>query len=202
MTARLHKKDLSADPFEQFEFWFSDAKSKSGLPNPNSMTLCTFSPDGWPEGRPVLLKHFDAAGFAFFTNLESDKGRSIRALPKAELVFHWDPLGRQIRIRGPLAQVSDAEADAYFASRPRENQLGAWASSQSREIATRELMDEKFHDMEQKFFGKVVPRPPYWSGQRLAPNRFEFWQADPHRFHDRFRYNIEGKSWKLSRVYP
>ncbi len=202
MSERIRKKDLKPDPMEQFELWFNEAKAKSGLPNPNSMTLCTFSPDGWPEGRPVLLKQHDSRGFVFFTNMQSEKGRSIKALPKAELVFHWDVLGRQIRIRGELAQVSDSEADAYFAFRPKENQIGAWASSQSEIAASWEEMDQRFRNAEQRYAGQEIPRPPYWSGYRLLPNRIEFWKADPHRFHDRFRYYFEAGQWKLVRLYP
>jgi pyridoxamine 5'-phosphate oxidase len=202
MNQRLRGRDLKEDPIEQFELWFEEAKRHSGLPNPNAMTLCTFSPEGWPEGRPVLLKLVDASGFVFFTNLESDKGRSLLALPKAELVFHWDSLGKQVRIRGPLTQVSDAEADAYFASRARESQLAAWASSQSRPVSSRAEMDEKFEKVEKEFFGKVVPRPKYWSGFRLFPNRIEFWKDDPRRFHDRFRYSHSGDKWIVSRIYP
>jgi pyridoxamine 5'-phosphate oxidase len=202
VTQRLHKRDLSADPLEQFNAWFSEAKAKSGLPNPNAMILCTFSPEGWPEGRPVLLKQVDTQGYVFFTNLKSDKGISIAALPKAELVFHWDPLGRQVRIRGSLEQVSEFQADAYFASRARESQLGAWASEQSHPVESREAMDQKFHDMEQIYLGMTIPRPAFWSGFRLVPNRIEFWQADVHRFHDRFRYSLDNKIWNLSRIYP
>jgi pyridoxamine 5'-phosphate oxidase len=202
VSGRLHKRDLDKDPLEQFQRWFSQAKADSGLPNPNAMILCTLSPEGWPEGRPVLLKQVDAAGFVFYTNRGSDKGKSIAALPKAELVFHWDPIGRQVRVRGGLSQIDDAMADAYFASRPRESQLGAWASSQSQEVASRDDMDEKYRNMEQKYLGLSVPRPPYWSGYRLAPNRFEFWQQDTFRFHDRFRYSSVDGSWKLVRLYP
>jgi pyridoxamine 5'-phosphate oxidase len=202
VSGKLHKKDLAADPFAQFSLWFEEAKAKSGQPNPNAMTLCTVSPQGWPEGRQVLLKRADSAGFVFYTNLESEKGLSLKALPRAELVFHWDSLGRQVRIRGEVGLVGAAEADAYFASRPRESQLGAWASSQSQPVASVEVMNQKFHDMEQKYLGMAVPRPPYWSGFRLVPNRIEFWQADANRFHDRFRYNKEGEKWRLGRFYP
>jgi pyridoxamine 5'-phosphate oxidase len=202
VTQRLHKRDLSRDPLEQFEAWFSQAKSKSQLPNPNAMMLCTVSPEGWPEGRPVLLKHHDADGFVFFTNLKSEKGLSLAAHPRAELVFHWDPLGRQIRIRGSVQQVSDAQADAYFASRPRESQLGAWASDQSEPVGSWEEMNEKFQNMELKYSGIKVPRPPHWSGFKIVANRIEFWQQDAFRFHDRFRYSLENGNWLLTRLYP
>lgn len=202
MNARLHERDLHADPIRQFAFWFEDAKAKSGLPNPNAMTLCSLSPEGWPEGRPVLLKQFDEQGFVFYTNFHSEKGRALLALPRAELVFHWDALGRQVRIQGNVAAVSDAEADAYFASRERDSQIGAWASSQSEPVDSRRTMDQKFHDVKQKYENLEIPRPPHWSGFRLLPQRLEFWQADPHRFHDRFRYHFEAGHWTLRRYYP
>src|SRR5271170_1682873 len=125
LNPRIQESDLKKDPIEQFRIWFEDAKANSALPNPNAMILCTFGVEGWPEGRPVLLKHFDAEGFVFYTNLHSAKARAIQALPKAELVFHWDSLGRQLRIRGDLSLVSNLEADQYFASRARESQIGA-----------------------------------------------------------------------------
>jgi len=202
VSARLHRRDLDPDPLAQFKRWFEEARLKSGLPNPNAMTLCSVSPSGWPEGRLVLLKEADARGFVFFTNLESDKGKSLAARPQAELVFHWDPLGRQVRIQGALTPVSDEEADAYFASRARESQIAAWASQQSRPVESRRVMDEKYRLMEQKYEGHEVLRPPYWSGLRLAPQRYEFWQADINRFHDRFRYHFETGTWTISRYYP
>lgn len=202
MSQRLHKRDLHEDPIQQFKIWFEEAKLQSGLPNPNTMILCTVSPEGWPEGRPVLLKDLDERGFVFFTNLESDKGRAIIVLPKAEMVFHWDTMGRQVRVRGDLSLVRDAEADAYFATRPRESQIAAWASRQSQSVESRAEMDRNFHSMEQKFLNKAVPRPSHWSGFRLAPNRVEFWKADIHRFHDRFKYNLEQGHWNLKRIYP
>jgi len=202
MNERLHQRDLDPDPIKQFAIWFEEAKLKSGLPNPNSMVLCTFSPEGWPEGRPVLLKHFDERGFVFYTNLDSAKGRAIQALAKAELVFHWDSLGRQLRIRGELVLVADTEADAYFTTRHRESQLAAWASIQSHAVSSREKMEERFRDMEQKFKDKSIPRPSNWSGYRLSANRIEFWKADLHRFHDRFQYSLEKGKWELNRIYP
>ena len=201
-TQRLHKKDLNPDPFIQFESWLNEAKLKSGLPNPNACTVASLSPEGWPELRVVLLKSMDRLGFVFYTNFESDKGRALLAKPKTELNFHWDPLGRQARVRGTAKPVSDGEADAYFASRARQSQIGAWASQQSREVASREAMDARFAEFEKKFEGKEVMRPPYWSGFRVVPERFEFWQADPNRFHDRFQYLKLDGDWKISRIYP
>ena len=199
---RLRKRDLNPNPLAQFEAWFAAAKSDSGLPNPNAFTLSTHSIDGWPEARVLLLKAVDERGFVFYTNFESDKGRALLANPKLELNFFWDPMGRQVRVRGKASRVSDAEADLYFASRPRASQLGAWASQQSREVESREAMERKFIELEKKFEGGEVPRPPHWSGFRVAPERFEFWQADPFRFHDRFRYAKDGTGWKISRIYP
>jgi pyridoxamine 5'-phosphate oxidase len=199
---RLHKKDLHPDPFAQFDAWLAEAGLKSGLANPNAFTLSTRSTDGWPEARVLLLKAADARGFVFYTNFESDKGRAILAEPRVELNFFWDPLGRQVRVRGLAGRVSDAEADLYFATRPRASQLGAWASQQSREVPSRQAMDLSYQEMERKFEGREVSRPPHWSGFRVAPERFEFWQADPFRFHDRFRYAKDGARWKITRVYP
>jgi pyridoxamine 5'-phosphate oxidase len=199
---RLHKRDLQPDPFEQFSQWFEEAQAKSGLPNPNAMTLCTLGAEGWPEGRLVLLKSHDPDGFVFYTNLESDKGRALLHSPRCELVFHWDSLGRQLRIRGEAGALEPKEADAYFASRARESQIGAWASRQSREVASREAMDQAYAEIQKKYEGKEIPRPPHWSGFRVRPERFEFWQAAANRFHDRFRYFLEGNSWRLSRIQP
>jgi pyridoxamine 5'-phosphate oxidase len=199
---RLHRAQLANDPIEQFRRWFDEAKAGSGQPNPNAMTVCTISQDGWPEGRPVLLKSFDSAGFVFYTNFQSDKGRALLANPRIEAVFHWDNLGRQIRIRGEVVRVSDADADAYFRTRARGSQIGAWASDQSREVASFEVMDEKFHNVEIQYAGNEVPRPPHWSGFRIVPNRIEFWQADPFRFHDRFRYTFLNNQWNLNRFFP
>ena len=199
---RLHKKDLNPDPFIQFEAWLNEAKLKSGQPNPNACTLSSLSPEGWPELRVVLLKSMDRLGFVFYTNFESDKGVALLANPKTEMNFHWDAMGRQANVRGLAKPVSAGEADAYFASRPRQSQIGAWASQQSREVASREAMDLKFSEFDKKFEGKEVQRPPYWSGFRVVPERFEFWQADPNRFHDRFEYAKHNGEWVISRIYP
>ena len=199
---RLQIGDLEKDPYAQFVNWYQHALDRSGLPNPNAMTLCTVTADGWPEGRPVLLKTHDAKGLVFYTNFHSAKGQALLANPKAELVFHWDTLGRQIRVQGTVEAVSNAEADAYFATRPRASQIGAWASDQGEKVASFEVMDQKLHDSEQKYSGIPVPRPLYWSGFRVLPMRYEFWQADSHRFHDRFRYFKTEQGWELSRIYP
>ncbi len=202
VTTRLRSRDLAKDPYAQFSAWLAAAKKGAGLANPDAMCLCTYGEDGWPEGRMVLLKGISQDGFVFYTNLRSDKGRAIARTPKAELVFYWDALGRQSRIQGTLSPVDDGEADAYFASRARSSQIGAWASEQSHHVGSREAMDHRFSEFEEKFKGGPVPRPPHWSGFRLSPRRFEFWQADPFRFHDRFRYSLENGVWILGRLFP
>jgi pyridoxamine 5'-phosphate oxidase len=198
----LSKRDFGPDPFESFAAWFGAAEKSSGLPHPNAMALATLGEDGYPQARIVLLKGWDREGLRFYTNGESEKGRALAAHPKAELCFHWDVLGRQVRVRGGVRPSGDADSDAYFASRPRESQLAAWASEQSRPVADRAAMDARYAEMERRFEGQAVPRPPHWGGWLLSPVRFEFWQQGAHRFHDRFAYLKSGQGWDFSRLNP
>lgn len=199
----LDLKDLSSDPIDQFRTWFEEARRHPEIAFPETACLSTLGPDQTPEGRMVLVKGFDHRGFAFFTNLESHKARSLREHPRAGLTFHWIPLGRQIRLRGPVEPVADAEADAYFATRPRGSQLGAWASDQSRELESREALEARVRDVEGRFEGLDVARPPHWSGFRIVPVTLEFWQEGAFRLHDRFVFRRDGEGWAPpARLFP
>lgn len=193
---------VSEDPIRQFGSWFDEARRCRGLLLPEAVCLGTVSPDGAPEGRMMLLKGFDAAGFVFYTNLESQKAESLKATPLASLTFHWAPLGRQVRIQGRIEKVSDSEADEYFGSRPRGSQIGAWASRQSAPIPDRQALEGRFAELEKDYQGKEMPRPPYWGGFRLVPERIEFWQERPNRLHDRFLFKREGGRWVVTRLSP
>lgn len=191
------------DPFEQFAEWFREAEAAVPV-DPNSMVLSTVGPDGRPSSRVVLLKGFDREGFVFYGNLESRKFRELRTNPWAALNFHWKPLEKQVRIEGRVTQVSDQEADAYFASRPRGSQIGAWASRQSEPLASRAVLVAAVREVEARHAGREVPRPPYWSGFRLDPDRIEFWKSGEFRLHDRelFRRASPGAPWTVERLYP
>lgn len=199
----MKRSDLSPDPIEQFRRWFADAEAEPRIVFAEAVCLSTLGPAGTPEGRMVLLKHFDEHGFVFYTNLESTKARSLARHPRAGMTFHWQPLARQVRIRGVVEQVSADEADAYFATRPRESQLGAWASDQSRDLDSRAMLEERLRAAQQRFAGGDIPRPPHWSGFRIIPEAIEFWQEGPSRLHDRFAYerNATGE-WPRRRLYP
>ncbi|NQW11000.1 MAG: pyridoxamine 5'-phosphate oxidase [Alphaproteobacteria bacterium] len=191
------------DPFEQFQAWFAEAEASESN-DPNAMTLATANADGRPSVRIVLLKGFDAHGFVFYTNLESQKGRELEVNPFAALLFHWKSRHRQVRINGAVTLVPPAEADAYYGSRERGSRIGAWASQQSRPLADRVTLTAAVERFEAQYEGKTVPRPPYWSGYRLMPLRFEFWQDGEFRLHDRFVFerSAEGQSWAVQRLYP
>ena len=198
----LDRADLPADPLDLFHAWFADAQA-AGVVEPNAMTLATAAPDGRPSARIVLLKGADARGFSFYTNHDSRKGRELDAHPVAALVFWWGPLERQVRVEGRVERVGTAEADAYYASRPRGSRLGAWASPQSAEIPDRSPLDARLADAEARFAGADVPRPDFWGGYRVVPDAVEFWQGRPSRLHDRFLYRLGAAGdWQPSRLAP
>jgi pyridoxamine 5'-phosphate oxidase len=189
------------DPIALFVAWLGEAARRE--PNDaNAMTLATVDEAGMPDARMVLLKGVDAAGFTFFTNVESAKGRELAARPKAALVFHWKSLRRQVRVRGDIAPVTPAEADAYFATRARSSQLGAWASEQSRELPDRLALERRIGEMGLKFGLGAVPRPPHWSGYRLTPRSLEFWRDRPFRLHERLAFERAEGGWTVKRLYP
>lgn len=198
---------LMTDPFRMFAAWMEEAIASE--PNdPNAMTVATASPDGTPAARILLLKGVDERGFVFFTNKESRKGAELAANPRCALLFHWKSLGRQVRIEGSVEDVTDAEADAYFASRPRVSRIGAWASQQSRPLPARAELEGRVADYGARFPGEDIPRPPHWSGYRLVPRCFEFWQDMPYRLHDRTVFTRTdpghwgGPGWVTGKLYP
>jgi pyridoxamine 5'-phosphate oxidase len=191
------------EPLRLFAAWFADA-SRSEAADANAMTLATVAADGLPNARMLLLKGFDERGFVFYTNIDSQKGRELAAVPKAALVFHWKTLSRQVRLRGPVEPVAEAEADAYFASRPRSSQIGAWASKQSRPLESRLAFEKAIALHGAKFAVGTVPRPPFWVGYRVVPRVMEFWHDRPYRLHDRieFRRTSPDAPWSKTRLYP
>ena len=201
--ASLDERDVAADPFEQFARWFAAARA-SQVPEPNAMSLCTVDAHGRPSARIVLLKEVDARGFVFYTNTESQKGQELAANSRAALLFYWKTLNRQVRIRGPVEPVTAQEADAYFATRPKSAQIGAWASQQSRLLESRLAFEKAIALHGAKYALGTVPRPPHWSGYRILPLRMEFWHDRPFRLHDRieFRRKAHGEPWTKVRMYP
>jgi pyridoxamine 5'-phosphate oxidase len=196
MTSHEH-----AEPYRLFDAWFKEAEAKE--PNDaNAMGLATVEPDGMPSLRMVLLKGVDPRGFVFFTNYESRKAEQLLAHPKAALCFHWKSLRRSVRIEGEVEPTTAEEADAYFASRPRSSQIGAWASDQSRPLESRYALETRIAKFTAKFGLGAVPRPPHWSGFRIKPRRFEFWEDRPFRLHDRLVYLGEGDGWTTMKLYP
>ncbi len=200
-TSALDAGDLADDPVTMFSAWF-DAAVGAGEPEPEAMALATVDADGVPAVRFVLLKSWGPAGFVFYTNAGSDKGRHLAGNPHAALALRWALLDRQVRIRGPVGPVDAAESDAYFASRARRSQLGAWASDQSRPLPDRRHLDERLAEVEARFAGRDVTRPPHWHGWRVAPTSIEFWQGRDNRLHDRFRYEAGPDGWATTRLFP
>jgi pyridoxamine 5'-phosphate oxidase len=192
---------MTTNPFALFDNWYAQARA-SEINDSNAMALATADAQGQPSLRMVLLKGHGPTGFVFYTNYEGRKAGDLLANPWAALLFHWKSLRRQVRIEGPVEKVSDAEGDAYFATRSRDSQLGAWASDQSRPLDNRTVFEKRFADMEARFKGSDVPRPPHWSGFRVVPQRIEFWQDREHRLHERRLFVRNGDGWDEGLLYP
>ena len=198
----LNETDLLETPFQQFQLWLEQAIAAE-LPEPNAMTLATLSEQSKPIARMVLLKGLDEKGFVFYTNYDSAKGKQLTETDSAALVFWWAGLERQVRVEGTVEKVSSTESDAYFQSRPKASQLGAWASPQSQVIENRDVLEERLAQLEEKYATEKVPRPTHWGGFRVIPTAIEFWQGRPSRLHDRIRYELDEKGdWFYQRLAP
>jgi len=195
---------IPPDPIERFRgvYALAEKLDRSIIPEPNAMSLGTIGNRDQPYVRIVLLKAFDERGFVFYTSYDGKKGRQLIAHPRASLCFYWAPLSIQVRIEGRVTKISDEEADAYFATRERRSQIGAWASRQSEPLETPTALDDRVAQYEKEFEGKTVPRPEYWSGFRVWPERIEFWKGKPNRLHERHLYTRDGKGWLIETLYP
>jgi pyridoxamine 5'-phosphate oxidase len=196
----LRREALHDDPIEQFAEWFERAAAE--VPLAEAVTLATVGADGAPDARMVLVKGFGPDGFRLFTNYDSAKGRQLEAARRAALVFYWRELDRQVRVRGAVERLSDSDSDAYFAIRPRDSQLGAWASPQSEPLESRAQLDHGLREIEARFADREVPRPPFWGGYLVRPDELEFWQGQVGRLHDRFVYTRAGDGWRIERLGP
>ena len=199
---QLRREDLNADPLKQFDVWLQDAVNAK-LPDPTAMTIATVSPEGQPSQRIVLLKDVSEGGFVFYTNLGSRKAQELAHNPKISLHFPWHYIERQVKVCGQVYPLSKSEVAKYFVSRPKESQLAAWASQQSKPISTRQMLMSKFEEVKQKFAQGEVPLPSFWGGYRVIPHEIEFWQGGEHRLHNRFVYVLdEHKQWNIERLMP
>ena len=199
--SELDEKIIDKDPIAEFARWMKEVIDKK-FPEPNAMVLSTVSQEGRPSSRILLLRGFDEKGFVFYTNYHSKKGKDIEQNPHASMNFFWHDAEKQVRIEGVLEKLSPAESDAYFRTRPRESQLGAWTSQQSESISNRTELEKKYKETEEKFKGVDVPRPPHWGGYLLKPDVIEFWQGRPSRLHDRIQYTLKNEKWVIERLAP
>jgi pyridoxamine 5'-phosphate oxidase len=198
----LNENEIDPDPIRQFQLWLNDAV-EAQIPLAEAMTLATATPDGKPSARMVLLKQVDQEGFVFFTNYRSAKARQLDANPYASLVFYWNQLERQVRVEGSVTRVSAQESRDYFQTRPRESQIGAWASDQSDVIASRDVLEQRAHELENLYFDREIDCPEHWGGYRVTPERIEFWKGRVGRLHDRIVYQRESaRAWTISRLAP
>ncbi len=200
-TRPLGRDDLAADPIVQFQQWFTEALDASVL-DPNAMSIATVGDDGQPSLRTVLLKYFDTGGFVFYTNLESRKAREMANKSRVALLFYWAEISRQVRITGTATRISTAESLRYFLTRPRDSQIGAWVSEQSRVIEGRQYLEAKFAELKSRFAAGDVPLPAFWGGYQVQAHTVEFWQARENRLHDRFLYSQSGTGWTIHRLAP